>query len=77
MIGEVSNELDSELAGLKIGKSAVGFYQDELEKLKSLHNKVRSGKESEDYKPESYIEVGEMRSTDDNSWERYKENFFN
>lgn len=71
------SELDSELTGLKIGKAAVGFYQDELEKLKSLHNKVRSGKESEDYKPESYIEVGEMRSTDDNSWERYKEYFFN
>ncbi len=71
------DELDSELSGLKIGKSAVGFYQDELEKLKSLHSKIRSGKESEDFKPESYIEVGEMRSTDDISWERYKESFFN
>lgn len=70
------DELDSELSELKIGKSAVGFYQDELEKLKLLHNKIRSGKENEDYKPESYIEVGEMRITDDNSWERYIENFF-
>ena len=71
-----SDELDSELTDLKIGKAAVNFYQEELEKLKSLHNKLRSGNESEDFKPESYIEVGEMSNADDNSWERYLENFF-
>lgn len=71
-----SDELDSELADLKIGKTAVNFYQEELEKLKLLHNKLRSGNESEDFKPESYIEVGEMSNADDNSWERYQENFF-
>ncbi|MEN8191328.1 MAG: response regulator [Bacteroidota bacterium] len=71
-----SDELDSELISLKIGKAAVNFYQEELEKLKLLHNKIRSGKESEDYKPESFIEVSEMTNADDNSWERYKETFF-
>jgi len=71
-----SDELDSELADLKIGKAAVNYYQKELEKLKILHNKIRSGKETEDYKPESYIEVGEMRNADDITWERYLEEFF-
>ncbi|NOX64814.1 MAG: response regulator [Chlorobi bacterium] len=71
-----SDELDSELADLKIGKAAVNFYQEELEKLKSLHNKIRSGKETEDYKHESYIEVGEMSNADDISRERYLEEFF-
>lgn len=71
-----SDELDSELTDLKIGKAAVNFYQDELEKLKSLHNKIRSGNENEDFKPESFIEVGEMSYADNNSWERYLETFF-
>ena len=71
-----SDELDSELTDLKIGKAAVNFYQDELEKLKSLHNKIRSGNENEDFKPESFIEVGEMSNADNNSWERYLETFF-
>ena len=71
-----SDALDSELTDLKIGKSAVNFYQEELEKLKSLHNKIRSGNENEDFKPESFIEVGEMSNADNNSWERYLETFF-
>jgi glycine cleavage system H lipoate-binding protein len=71
-----SDELDSELTDLKIGKAAVAFYQEELEKLKLLHNKIRNGNEKEDYKPESYIEVGEMRNADDITWERYIEEFF-
>ncbi|VAX15055.1 sigma-54 dependent DNA-binding response regulator [hydrothermal vent metagenome] len=71
-----SDELDSELADLKIGKAAVNFYQEELEKLKTLHNKTRSGKETKDYKPEGYIEIGEMRNADDITWERYVEEFF-
>ena len=71
-----SDELDSELTDLKIGKAAVNFYQEELEKLKSLHNKIRSGNENEDFKPESFIEVGEMSNADNNSWERYLETFF-
>lgn len=71
-----SDKLDSELAELKIGKAAVNFYQEELEKMKLLHNKIKNGKETEDYKHESYIEVGEMRNADDISWERYVEEFF-
>jgi CheY-like chemotaxis protein len=72
-----SDNLDDELRNLEIGKSAVDYYQQELEKLKSLHKKLRAGNDKDDYKPESVVEIGEMSALDNNGWNRYLKEFFN
>ncbi len=68
-------ELDSELPGLKIGKSAVSFYQEDIEKLQVLKKKTQTSKEAE-LEPEGAIFVGEMEKLDDISWKRFAEEFF-
>jgi len=71
-----ADDLDSELQNLKIGKSAITLYQEDLENLRILHNKIRTGNEKDDFKPEEIVEIGEMENVDDNSWERYIKEFF-
>ncbi len=71
-----ADDLDSELPDLKIGKSAITLYQEDLEKLKTLHKKIRTSDEKGNYKPEEIVEIGEMSNVDDNSWERYIKEFF-
>lgn len=71
-----ADNLDSELQSLKIGKSAITLYQEDLDKLKDLHKKIRTSDEKENYKPKEIVEIGEMGNADDNSWERYIKEFF-
>jgi CheY-like chemotaxis protein/glycine cleavage system H lipoate-binding protein len=70
-----ADELDTELPNLKIGKTAVSFYQDDIEKLQSLKKKTMTGKEAE-LEPEGTIFVGEMEKLDDINWKRFAEEFF-
>ena len=71
-----ADDLDSELSSLKIGKSAITLYQEDLDKLRVLHKKIRTSDDKGNYKPEEFIEIGEMGKVDDNSWERYLKEFF-
>ena len=71
-----AENLDSELQELKIGKMAITFYQEEIDRLKELHKKIRTGNEKEDFKPEEFVEIGEMGNADDNSWDKYCKEFF-
>ncbi len=70
-----ADELDSEIPGLKIGKSAVSFYQDDIERLQALKKKTKTGKEAE-LEPEGIIFAGEMEKLDDINWKRFAEEFF-
>ena len=70
-----AEELDAELPDLKIGKSAVSFYQEEIEKCKQIKKKNVSGKEF-NTEPADLIYCGEMEKMDDNSWKRFAEEFF-
>ncbi len=70
-----ADELDSELPVLKIGKSAVSFFQDDIERLKELKKKTKTGKETE-HEPEGVIFSGEMEKLDDINWKRFAEEFF-
>lgn len=70
-----ADELDSELPKLKIGKSAVTFYQEDIERLKEMKRKLKTGKET-DFGPEGIIYSGEMEKLDDISWKRFSETFF-
>lgn len=70
-----ADELDSELPSMKIGKAAVSFYQEEIERLQALKKKTMTSKEAE-VEPEGTIFVGEMEKLDDINWKRFSEEFF-
>jgi CheY-like chemotaxis protein len=70
-----AEELDAELQDLKIGKSAVSFYQEEIEKCKELKKKNISGKDIDSESLE-LMYCGEMEKMDDNNWKRFAEEFF-
>ncbi len=70
-----AEDLDAELPKLKIGKSAVAFYQDEIEKCKGMKKKMKFGKD-EDFEQNGLIYCGEMENMDDSSWSRFVEEFF-
>jgi len=62
-------DLDAELAGLKIGKSAVAFFQDELDRFQSFLEKsgfTRGGA----------LNVGVFESLDDSGWNTAVREFF-
>lgn len=70
-----ADELDSELPAMKIGKAAVSFYQEEIERLQALKKKTMTSKEAQ-IEPEGAIFVGEMEKLDDINWKRFSEEFF-
>jgi CheY-like chemotaxis protein len=70
-----ADELDSELPSLKIGKSAVAFYQADIERLQALKKKTMTSKEA-GLEPEGAIFAGEMEKLDDINWKRFAEEFF-
>ncbi|MGB5529730.1 MAG: response regulator [Ignavibacteriaceae bacterium] len=70
-----ADELDSEIPSLKIGKSAVSFYQEDIERLQALKKKTKTSKDAE-LEPEGVIFAGEMEKLDDISWKRFSEAFF-
>jgi CheY-like chemotaxis protein len=70
-----ADELDSELPTLKIGKSAVALYQDDIERLTELKRKIKTAKE-EEFEPDGVIYSGEMEKLDDINWKRFAEEFF-
>jgi len=39
-----AEELDSEISQLKIGKAAVTFYQEDIERLQTLKKKIKTGR---------------------------------
>jgi len=65
--------LDNELSLLKVGKSAVGFFQSEIEELQKL--KKKSTKNAKDIYSGN-LHVGEMENFDPIKWNKYKEHFF-
>lgn len=69
------DDLDVELPKLKIGKSAVSFFQDDIERLKDMKRKLKTGKET-DFGQKDIIYSGEMEKLDDISWKRFSEAFF-
>jgi len=69
-----AEELDSEIAQLKIGKAAVSFYEEDIEHLQDLKKKIKTGKDEDQTNGQLYI--GEMEKLDDVSWKRYSEEFF-
>lgn len=58
------DNLDAELPALKIGKSAVAFYQDEMDRFRDFQRKA-SGSEADD---PAALRIGAMEHLDDAQW---------
>jgi len=71
-----AEELDTEIRQLKIGKAAVAFYEEDIERLQGLKKKIKTDKEDDEYKSGDSLYIGEMEKTDDVTWKRYSEDFF-
>ena len=71
-----AEELDTEIRQLKIGKAAVAFYEEDIEKLQELKRKMKTDKEGDEYKSGDSLYIGEMEKTDEATWKRYSDEFF-
>ena len=70
-----AENLDTELKELKIGKTAVSLYQDDIEHFIELRKKsLKPAKEGEYENNEIYI--GELESLDEPNWNRVSSEFF-
>jgi glycine cleavage system H lipoate-binding protein len=71
-----ADDFDGELPKLKIGKSAVNFYQGEIDRfLKALKDTQRAKANGEDQQQEP-LHVGQMEGLDDSEWNDLARKFF-
>ena len=68
-----ANSLDDEIKELQIGKSAVSFYQEEIEKYQE---KIKELLPKDNDSSESRLFEGEMSKLDDYNWEKMTDQFF-
>ena len=72
-----ADNLDNEIKQLKIGKSAVSFYQDDIDHLKDFINNVfESKKEKTSAETNGELHLGEMERLDDRNWDKAVAEFF-
>jgi len=70
-----ADDIDSEIKNLKLGKTAVNFYQDDLDHFIDLRKKIiPKGKTTPATEEQLYI--GEFEQFDDSSWEKMSAEFF-
>ena len=69
-----SNNLDSEIKNLFIGKSAVSFYQDEIEKYQDKIKKIRP--KTDNTEESEILFKGEIANLDDYNWKILVDSFF-
>ena len=60
---------------MKIGKSAVLLFEQDIERFLELKKKIYSGKK-EDFKGAHHLYIGEIEKSDDAGWKKYIEEFF-
>ncbi len=70
-----AEDLDKELKNLNLGKSAVNFYQDDLDKFINLRKKLISDSSKQPAGDELYI--GEFEKLKDADWDKMVGEFFN
>ena len=70
-----ADDLDTELKDLTIGKTAVSFYETDLDRFIELRNK--SVKPKDDVlRPENELQIGEFENMDDADWDKMVTEFF-
>ena len=69
------DSLDAELPKLKIGKSAVALFQEDLERFRAAMKELLKGVPGKAY-PDDALYVGELQQLDDANWEKLVREFF-
>lgn len=70
-----AENIDNEIKDLFIGKSAVNFYQDDIEHYVNIKKKKDSGMKEKEYKDDE-IYVGEFEALESKEWEEMNSEFF-
>lgn len=73
-----TDNIDNEIKDLHIGKSAVSFYQKDIDHFKSkMKDIVKTEKQSEDeYVNENQLYIGQLEKLNDVNWEKVVSEFF-
>jgi CheY-like chemotaxis protein len=73
-----ANDLDVDVKEYKIGKSAIQFFQEDIEKCRNMMKKVYTeDKEKADKAEYDHMHIGELETLDDYHWEKFSKEFFN
>jgi len=70
-----SDNLDAEVAALKIGKSAVALFQEDLERFRAAMGEILKNAPRKTYEDEN-LYIGELEQLNDEQWERIVKDFF-
>lgn len=70
-----SDNLDAELGALKIGKSAVALFQEDLERFRAAMKELVKGGAGKAC-PDDALYIGELAHLDDAQWEKIVKDFF-
>lgn len=72
-----ADNIDDEIKGLHIGKSAVAFYQKDIEHFKSVMKDILKTEKNEDeYVNENQLYIGQLEKLNDVNWEKVVSEFF-
>ncbi|MBI4811745.1 MAG: response regulator [Ignavibacteriales bacterium] len=72
-----TDNIDEEIKGMYIGKSAIAFYQDDIEKCKFLiKDLLKSEKREGEYVEEDQIYIGQLEELSDVNWQKVVTEFF-
>ncbi len=72
-----TENLDNEIKEMKIGKSAVSFFQDDIEKFRLLmKDLLKSEKKEGEYVEEGQIYIGQIEKLNDVNWQKIIAEFF-
>lgn len=72
-----TDNFDNEMKELKIGKSAVAFFQDDIEKFRVIMKDIlKSEKKEGEYIEEEQIYVGQLEKLNDVNWQKVTAEFF-
>ncbi len=72
------DDIDSEIKNLHIGKSAVSFFQNDIEHFKSVMKEILKAekKEEDEYVNENQLYIGQLEKLSDMNWEKVVSEFF-
>jgi CheY-like chemotaxis protein/glycine cleavage system H lipoate-binding protein len=71
-----AENLDNEIKGMHIGKSAVSFFQEDIEKFKSVFTEImKSEKKADEYLEEGLF-IGQLEKLNDVNWNKVVAEFF-
>ncbi|MBI5239784.1 MAG: response regulator [Elusimicrobia bacterium] len=70
-----ADNLDVEVPKLRIGKSAVALYQDDLERFRRLMGELAPKADADRYQ-DGTLHVGELEQLGDTQWDRFAAEFF-